>query len=411
MAGGTADLVQSSVSFILGANVEHLTLTGSTNINATGNTLANTLTGNDGNNVLLGLAGNDALTGGAGNDTLDGGLGIDAMAGGAGDDTYVLDNVGDSVNENLNEGSDTILISGRHIDLNTDFPNIENVTLTGTGAFNLTGDDENNILIGNAAANTLIGGVGNDTLDGGLGIDTLNGGTGDDIYVITTGDTIIDASGNDTVSAAFSLDLNTRPGVENITLLGAVAINATGNGGDNILTGNTAANILTGGLGDDTLDGGAGNDTLDGGTGADMMVGGTGNDTYVVNNAGDTTVEAPGAGGGVDTVLASISLDPLADNIENLTLTGIDDIDGTGNELNNVITVLAGTAHNVLSGLGGNDTLNAGAGDDTLDGGTGNDTMTGGRATTPTLSTRLWTKSSRRSPTWPAAPPTSCNPP
>ena len=79
------------------------------------------------------------------------------MVGGLGNDTYVLDNLGDVVNENLNEGSDTILVGGRDVDLTVNFANIENVTLTGAGAFNLTGDAADNILIGNASANILIG--------------------------------------------------------------------------------------------------------------------------------------------------------------------------------------------------------------------------------------------------------------
>ena len=56
--------MQSSVSYTLGNNVENLTLTGSANINATGNSLANVLTGNSGANVLTGGAGPISIDGG-----------------------------------------------------------------------------------------------------------------------------------------------------------------------------------------------------------------------------------------------------------------------------------------------------------------------------------------------------------
>jgi trimeric autotransporter adhesin len=67
--GEGADVVLSSVHFILPTNVEALVLQGSAAANGTGNALANSIFGNSGDNMLDGQGSADVLTGNAGNDT------------------------------------------------------------------------------------------------------------------------------------------------------------------------------------------------------------------------------------------------------------------------------------------------------------------------------------------------------
>ena len=75
--GDGTDTVELSATFTLPTDVEHLTRTGSANVDGTGNGDANTITGNSGNNVLSGLGGGDTLNGGGGSDTLHGDGGTD----------------------------------------------------------------------------------------------------------------------------------------------------------------------------------------------------------------------------------------------------------------------------------------------------------------------------------------------
>ena len=123
-----------------------------------------------------------------------------------------------------------------------------------------------------------------------------------------------------------------------------------------------ARNMISGTDQADTLVGTSGNDRLDGHLGADTMTGGDGNDIYVVDNAFDRVVETNTSTSQIDTVQASVSW-TLGANLENLVLTGVSDINGTGNE-----------RHNFITGNAANNVLNGAAGDDSMSGGDGNDT-------------------------------------
>ncbi|MDO6963197.1 calcium-binding protein [Rhizobium alvei] len=138
-------------------------------------------------NALNGTLEDDILKGLAGDDKLNGKAGMDRMEGGADDDTYTVDNSGDTTIEKKNEGTDKVLASITFALAN----HVENLTLSGTSAIDGTGNGLGNIVFGNKAANrltglggndTLSGGDGNDDLAGGSGVDTLTGGNGTDLF-------------------------------------------------------------------------------------------------------------------------------------------------------------------------------------------------------------------------------------
>ncbi len=263
------DTVRSGIDYVLGANLEHLTLTGVDARLGEGNELSNVLMGNSIDNVLNGFAGND---------TLDGAAGADVMRGGTGDDTYFVDNNADQTIESGNAGHDVVFAEITH----TVSGHIEDLYLTGTQSIHGTGNELDNRIVGNAAANTLRGLKGNDYLDGGLGADRLIGGSGNDTYVVdNTDDQVIEQrrGGIDTVLSTVDRTLSRQ--VENLTLQGSFTefgyaenLNGTGNSLDNVILGNDGNNLLQGLRGDDEIDGHAGDDAIDGGRGDDQLYGG-----------------------------------------------------------------------------------------------------------------------------------------
>jgi trimeric autotransporter adhesin len=347
---GGLDTVSSSVSYILVADLENLTLTGLDAINAIGNALNNTLTGN------------------AAANTLDGGAGADILIGGLGNDTYTIDVLTDVVTENLNEGIDLVNVaiataSGTY----TLATNVENATLTNTVAYNLTGNTLDNVLTGNAAVNTLNGGDGDDQFFGGVGVDTLIGGLGNDRYWVNltatnlVEDNIVELAsqgvadylilqGGTALATATTITLGAEIEFVSAYYTGAnVLLNITGNSYNNDIVGNAASNILNGGIG------------------ADSMAGGLGDDSYYIDDLADVVTE--NLNEGTDTVNVGIATASgtytVAANIENATLTNTVAYNLTGNTLDNVLT-----------GNAAANTFNGGAGNDTMVGGLGNDTYT-----------------------------------
>ena len=253
------------------------------------------------------------------------------LAGGAGNDHYFVQNTGDQVVEQANEGTDFV-----HTSVDFTLPdNVEHMYLTGTGDINGTGNALRNTIRGNA------------------GINILAGGAGIDSYVVqNTGDQVVEQAdgGTDDVSAATS-SYTLGAEVENLILKGKADIDGTGNASANAISGNSGAN---------DLDGKGGNDILTGGYRAggnrDKLIGGLGDDRYYVNALATLVLEQTGQG--TDSVFSTMDF-TLGANVENLHLREYDYRTGSsygartgnGNELDNLIVGNTASNSTRMAGL------------------------------------------------------------
>jgi Ca2+-binding RTX toxin-like protein len=387
LAGEGIDKVNSLIDYVLGDEVENLTLTGTGNIDGVGNALDNVINGNAGHNDLTGGDGKDTIFAGAGNDILhigaeteiaigevyNGGAGIDTLDGSTVGAAADLTEVTLSGLENLRGFNGGLTLTASQLDGFDGTIRTGEITISGAGVVDLS--DAN---VQTATFN--LSSVGNSLILNGVDNFTVNG---DD-------------------------------GADTVTIIGAGSGTLNGNGGNDTLTGSIGNDSLTGGGGKDTVSGGAGDDTLIINVTAEIVAGeiyngGFGDDTLngnavaaaanltgvILNNLEDLS----GFFGGV--TLTAAQLDSFTGTINTglITVSGAGSINlsdafvqtstvklsNAGNSLtfntNTFVsaTINGGIAADTVTYVGaGGTTLNGNGGNDILTGGLGNDSLTGG---------------------------------
>jgi trimeric autotransporter adhesin len=330
--------------------------------------------------TIVGNNRNNNLRGTNRDDTIDGRGGRDAMTGRDGDDIYIVDNVGDTVIESVNQGQDLIRSSVSFTLSN----HVEDLRLTGSANLNGFGNSMNNAITGNSGRNTLRGNNGDDVLDGRGGADRLIGGKGSDVYYVdNVGDTVEETGGDwDEVHSTVSFTLTDL--IEALYFEGDDDLDGTGtasnddihgNSGNNVLRGLGGTDFLYGNGGIDVLEGGAGSDRLDAqdGEGGDTLIGGVGGDSYVIDE-GDVVIEH--AGEGSDSLSVNFSYTLTEDSaLENLSTRSENSVTLIGNSQDNSMYSLGGG--DILRGEGGNDRIYLDEGDELshVFGGAGDDEL------------------------------------
>jgi len=403
-----------AVDTLTGAAGYHNTISGLGGNDAlTGQELDDTLDGGTGNDTLNGMAGNDTLYGGDGNDTLSGSTGNDILVGGAGTDALDGGAGADTCRFARGDGADTVSTASAASEDTLEF----GATITPADVLFTKGSDTAMVLKISGTTDQITFGqwATSDTYK--IGYMKFADGTVWSLADIKARPIVV--NGTEAVDTLTGLagSRNTISGLGGNDTLTGQALDDTldGGAGNDILNGGAGNDTLIGGIGDDTLSGGDGSDILAGGTGTDSLDGGAGADTYqfalgdgaeTINAASDDTLlfgdgitpEMVEFTKGSSTTMV-LRIAGTADQITfnqwssgdtykpgsmrfaDGTVWALADIKAkpvviTGTEAANSLSGLAGSV-NLISGLGGNDTLNGQALGDTLDGGAGNDTLSG----------------------------------
>ncbi|MBK7044476.1 MAG: putative Ig domain-containing protein [Rhodanobacteraceae bacterium] len=432
-AGGGTDTVNASNDYVLGNNVENLTLLGTFGWQGTGNALDNTIRGNAGSNHIDGAEGNDTAYGGGGDDVY---FGIETIIENAGEgyDTVYVTNyihqladnveqmiVNTTTSSNFNpdlyignaqanvidvrsnraaaiidggEGADQMIYGGNHsitfvVDNVGDVYSATQSLLTVAVESSLAGaqqltDRVDNFTATAAVAVQVQGNARNNRIDlvAATAASSAAGGVGNDVYVLGNGATIVELAGEGTDRVEFvgiNGQITLADNVEKLTLMAAAeAASGIGNALDNSLVGNAYNNTLRGGDGIDTLTGAAGNDSLYGDAGNDIITGGIGNDVLDGGIGDDSMTGGDGsdtyyvdslADSVIETGTISVELDVVHASIDYSLGAGIENLHLTG-------AANAGTGNaqdNLIQGHASVNTLTGGLGNDLLRGGSGDD--------------------------------------
>ncbi|WP_322522210.1 calcium-binding protein [Guyparkeria halophila] len=356
-----------------------------------------TVQGNDLDNII-GTSGRGIV-----GDVFDPGGGADKIiVNGLDEPVVYVDNPGDQIVGDFHEVRSEL---DYHLPDDRFYSRVNNrLTLVGSDPISGWGNSGDNVIKShrNYANNVLFGGDGDDTYVVGLSdqvVESENSGF-DKAYVM------LDVGPNKTESYDISLaDLNFQ-GVEAIGFATVITYGVftssdveftfRGGGDDDIILLNELNVLAPGnqdfnppthvyaGDGDDRITGSRGLDIIDGGEGADYMYGGAHSDTYYVDDVGDQVVESVSVtdplsrvwdynrrlgsslSGGYDRIHSTVDYE-LPDNVEELILSGSDEISGVGNDQDNVLT--GNSANNLLKGGLGDDTYvyQEAGGEDTVD--------------------------------------------
>jgi Ca2+-binding RTX toxin-like protein len=227
---------------------------------------------------------------------------------------------------------------------------------------------DKNVVLGTSAVDSLIGTGGDDVIEHRGGADDIDGGDGNDValffanrsqFEIRTLTGVTHIRGLETAPAEYAGVVDRLVNVEQIQFLDTTI---TLDDGLPETNGTAISEHLIGGACDEQLNGLAGDDFLDGQGGWNVLNGGPGNDTYRISSPDTSITEQSGEG--FDQALSAVSFDLSISStyLEQLILTGSDNLDALGDD--NINRLSGNDGNNLIYGAGGTDVLRGGLGRD-----------------------------------------------